>query len=783
MKSILLWIMASANLFAQDSSYAWIRQLGGSADDAAIGVAVDPAGNTYVAGTTNSPDFPVRNAVQSLPGSAPLYRMAAPEAAAKLYPPGTALIVWTTISPCDPRTVYALTPTSVLRSADQGATWTTGLLPTGITPNSITAVCDQPSAPAVFVASTQGLLRSRDLSTWEAVATGGWQRLWADPNVPSTLYARGPDGLDRSLDGGSHWQSAAVTIYDLNFDPGHPGTLYAPLIQYAPGSAIAIQAIVPAKSTDFGATWTPLGPLPGRDNYPQDVVPDPTRPGVLYALGYGFFVSIDSGQTWTAKPLSVGPPLAVDGGTIWAVSNGAVVTTRDGFQTLTPMTSAGLPFLTSLAVRGGTAFASVISTHDLFIAKLSPAGDLLFSTYFGGSHEEIPRSIAVGPDGSVFVAGSTASLDFPTTAGALQPSVQYQGGQFLVKLNPDGTLAYSTYFAGGAEPYNTTANTVAVDVQGAAILAGTTSGGIPITPGAYQIKFDGVYLGGPGSLVPLPAPTNAFVSKLRPDGAALVFSTYLGSQTDTGNAMALAGDGSVFIGGNSHLFNLSADGSKLLDAASANGSAVTAIGLNHAGSVFTLSASQGYQQVNRLNAHLGFDVSVFLPRTNRVALSFDPSDNLLLAGAATTLLPTISSLQGPFAPNTGFVSLVAGDLSSTLFSTFAGDRHLFSAANAQISPEGAIVFAGSTQPSSPFASFYPFPPGPNDAASSDVFVAKLQPHVPALRIDSVLNAASGIANPLAAKEAIAVHGWGSATIRICCSTASLPPYSRTPWTA
>src|SRR5215469_3864189 len=112
--------MSWAGLSAQDSSYAWIRQLGGSADDVAVGMAVDSAGNTYVAGTTNSPDFPVKHAIQALPGSAPLYRVDV-TGAAKIYSSGASVIVGTAISPCEPRTVYAVSPQAALRSGDLGA--------------------------------------------------------------------------------------------------------------------------------------------------------------------------------------------------------------------------------------------------------------------------------------------------------------------------------------------------------------------------------------------------------------------------------------------------------------------------------------------------------------------------------------------------------------------------------------------------------------------------------------------------------------------------------------
>jgi uncharacterized protein (TIGR03437 family) len=142
-------------------------------------------------------------------------------------------------------------------------------------------------------------------------------------------------------------------------------------------------------------------------------------------------------------------------------------------------------------------------------------------------------------------------------------------------------------------------------------------------------------------------------------------------------------------------------------------------------------------------------------------LAFDQAGNLLLSGSATPALPTVAPLQGPFSPMTGFVSAMAPDFSGILFSTFAGDRHIFSVANAASAPDGSITFAGSTQPSSLLqGDYYPFPPGSDDSGSGDVYVARLAPRVPALRLDSITNAASFAANPLAANETVVIRGQG-----------------------
>ena len=68
----------------------------------------------------------------------------------------------------------------------------------------------------------------------------------------------------------------------------------------------------------------------------------------------------------------------------------------------------------------------------------------MYSTFIGGSDEDVSHSIAVDSTGAAYVTGRTRSDDFPTTPGAVQPQ---GGGQnaFVLKLNSNGSVAYSTY--------------------------------------------------------------------------------------------------------------------------------------------------------------------------------------------------------------------------------------------------------------------------------------------------------------------------------------------------
>jgi len=155
---------------------------------------------------------------------------------------------------------------------------------------------------------------------------------------------------------------------------------------------------------------------------------------------------------------------------------------------------------------------------DAFVARLSPGGDaLLYSTYLGGSDADWPVGIAVDALGNAYIAGDTASLDFPTT-NALQAVFGGKGTLFgtdcfVAKLNSTGSaLAYSTFLGGTGDEGPTG---LAVDDAGNAHVTGWTSSTNFPTAHALQPHQAG-------------GPSDGFVAKLDPSGASLSYSTYLG---------------------------------------------------------------------------------------------------------------------------------------------------------------------------------------------------------------------------------------------------------------
>jgi hypothetical protein len=183
---------------------------------------------------------------------------------------------------------------------------------------------------------------------------------------------------------------------------------------------------------------------------------------------------------------------------------------------------------------------------DIVVSKLSPLGDsLLYSTFIGGSNDDAGLAVAIDAAGNAYIAGQTASSNFPTTAGALQTT--HGGGEydvFVLKLNPLGSaLVYSTYLGGSAD--DTCANAgVAIDSAGNAYVTGLTeSSNFPTTLGAFQTAKAGQ--------------ADGFVSKLNPLGTSLIYSTFIGgSALDYGIGLGLDSTGSVSIVGVTHSTNL-----------------------------------------------------------------------------------------------------------------------------------------------------------------------------------------------------------------------------------
>jgi hypothetical protein len=268
-------------------------------------------------------------------------------------------------------------------------------------------------------------------------------------------------------------------------------------------------------SVDFPVSSGVLQPslAGGFDAFVTKLTPDGT--GIVYSTYLGGTGDFDAG---VACAVDAGGSLYMDG-----VTNSTdFPTTAGAFQR---------------TFKGGGA--------DGYAAKLSSDGaHLLYSTYIGGSNFDELVSLQVDSSGDVFASGDTSSTDFPTTPGAYQTSNAGGHGLFcspacdavVLKLDPTGSgLIYSTYLGGpgddGLQP------DLAIDAAGNAYVEGTAfESRFPTTPGAFQTHFGGG--------------TDAFLTKLDPTGAALVYSTYLGGGgEEVPFGIAVDGSGNAYLAG------------------------------------------------------------------------------------------------------------------------------------------------------------------------------------------------------------------------------------------
>jgi len=160
---------------------------------------------------------------------------------------------------------------------------------------------------------------------------------------------------------------------------------------------------------------------------------------------------------------------------------------------------------------------------------------LVYSTYIGGSGDDRGNAIAVDGSGNAYVTGYTWSTNYDVTPGAFQTTNEGWEDVFVTKLNAAGTaLVYSTYI-GGSDGDEGTA--IAVDGSGNAYVTGYTwSTNYDVKPGAFQTTNGGR--------------RDVFVTKLNATGTALVYSTYIGGNSDEeGRGIAVDGSGNAYVTG------------------------------------------------------------------------------------------------------------------------------------------------------------------------------------------------------------------------------------------
>ncbi len=342
-------------------------------------------------------------------------------------------------------------------------------------------------------------------------------------------------------------------------------------------------------------------------------------------------------------------------------------------------------------------------TGDAFITKITDTA-IVYSTYLGGSGSDQGNGIAVDATGSAYITGSTASSDFPTTPTAFDAIHNGPTDAFATKLTADGSaLMYSSYLGGslagclGGSP-NDGANQIAVDSLGNAFVVGTTSSrNFPTTAGAFDTTHSNTSC------------STIFVTKLNSNGSALIYSTFLGN-SGTGNAIAVAADGSAYVTGNCSpvgfpttpgAFDTTGQGSDVF---------VTKFTADGSGLLYStfLSGSLG---------DIGNGIAVDADANAYVAGFTDSSDYPTTPGAFDTTIPALHIGQV-------FITKLNSDGSVLVYSTYLGGSARDDCHGITVDTAGNAYVAGVTSSTN-----FPTTPGAFDLTFNgdlqDAFLSKL----------------------------------------------------------
>lgn len=287
---------------------------------------------------------------------------------------------------------------------------------------------------------------------------------------------------------------------------------------------------------------------------------------------------------------------------------------------------------------------------DVFVSKFNADGSaLVYSTYFGGSNSDEPRSIAVDSAGNAYVTGNTFSTDFPVVNAfqATNRSVGTLTSQgFVTKLNARGNaLVYSTYLGGSSGMDDGFG--IAVDSAGEAYVAGDTASVDFPTVNPYQGSHTGSI--------------DAFVTKFDAAGNALVYSTYLGgSGFQQGYAIAIDSTGSAYITGVTNSTDF-----PVVSAYQATNPSVAGSGTNPG--FVTRFSPDGSTLV--YSTYLGGSADSF-----PYAIAVDSSGEAYVAGATdSTDFPTVNSYQSQLKGLVdAFVTKFNAGGNALVYSTYLG---------------------------------------------------------------------------------------------------------------
>jgi hypothetical protein len=416
---------------------------------------------------------------------------------------------------------------------------------------------------------------------------------------------------------------------------------------------------------------------------------------------------------------------------------------------------------------------------------------LVYSSFLGGSSQQsVINGMTMNSAGQIYVTGTTNAVDYPTTAGVIQPvcPAPMTGGTkcgpssssaaFVAKIASDGqSLIYSTYLGGGGAGPGVGGGSIsqggsgsefgsgiAVDSGDNAWVVGlTNSNNFPVTQDAYSLycepvpldfNFNTLVYEGEfsdcarvsGNEYNYSGSYSIFLVKLNPTGTSILYGTFLGgTQGETQANVALDAAGNIYVGGAAYT--------------AANGAAA------QTGNIIFPTTASAYQKIPQANAWSPF-ITVFAPNGHSLLYSSVLSATVgqtyagglavgggevfiggytqspsfpTTAGALSSTCPGNSPTQ---CPNNGYLAafdITKSGAASLIFSTYLNGTHVSSAGiglstsvvEVLVADAGGNVYAGGSNQYRDF----PTTPGvlqptcnstKNDACGTG-FVTKLSP--------------------------------------------------------
>lgn len=295
-----------------------------------------------------------------------------------------------------------------------------------------------------------------------------------------------------------------------------------------------------------------------------------------------------------------------------------------------------------------------------FITKISPTGEIVYSSYIGGDETEEIGDIFVDDAGFVYLTGYTNSADFPIVNAA--DSTFDNGDVFVCKINPAGSaFVYSTFIGGSSGEYS---RAIWVNEQGEAYIVGETYSSDFPTLNPFDSSLAGI--------------SDCFVTKLSQTGNTILYSTLIGGQQDEwARGISVDEEGAMYVTGTTWSNDFPT--LNAVDSMMSGGNDAFALKLNPSGTSLNYSTFLG-----------GNDVE------EGQAIGVDAIGRSYVTGYTTsTNFPTARPLQSTYSGNLdGFLTVFNPDGISLNFSTYFGTSGAESPSDLVVNGVGSVYVCG-----------------------------------------------------------------------------------------